>query len=164
MERHLSVIGAYNDKVLHRYGQHGMELWFYVKGPKGGISFRVFTSWSVKERRQENFNYLKIYPFDPLKEFMAPKCISIDIHSKEPLNSYMAELENCEITDGKCFCSGSSLWAKEWTEGFVHGGSKWLFEKMEDYYRETFENGPRVDLTPKVRDFDKEKKEMGVVK
>jgi len=63
------------------------------------------------------------------------------------------EAEFTEVNDGHCYCDGSSLWAREWLPVFLHEGSAGIFRRLEQYYEQTFNNGPPVDLTPTPRAF-----------
>jgi hypothetical protein len=146
LTRELKITGAYSLRA--KYGQHGMDLCFYVKGEKGGISIRCFTSWCVPENAENNFIIYRQYPFGYKTYLMAPQIIDVSYHAKTPQYEGQTSTKHCNITDGDCYCDGSSLWGEEWLTGFIHGGSDWLFQKMEDYYNNVFENGPPVNLTP----------------
>jgi hypothetical protein len=37
----------------HDYGIHGVDLWFFLKGPKGAVHFRVMTNWQLPHVQQE---------------------------------------------------------------------------------------------------------------
>ena len=133
-----------------------MKLWFAVKGPKGGVSVSLSTSWYLPANQQSSYElYSRGYPFDPLEQMIQPQWWGVSQHHKEAQYEEQTPTTGFELTEGNCFCDGTSLWGKEaWLPGFLHGGSDWLFARLEDYYREVFENGPPVDLTPRPRQID----------
>lgn len=153
MERIFRVTPAYDLRSASdgiNYGIGSMGLYFAVKGPLGGVSAKLSTSWYLPAQQQTSLDlYTKGYPFDPCEELMQPRWWDISIHAKRPQYDTQYSIPDCELTDGECYCDGSALWGREaWLPGFLHGGSDWLFARLEDYYREQFEGGPPVDLTP----------------
>lgn len=158
-ERKFSMRGAYDltrPKTSNNYGIHHMEMYFAVVGPKGAISITVSPKWYLPQNAQSSFEmYTKGYPWDPIEELMLPDITDVGIHSEAPLDpeSEYDNERNCHLThSGKCHYDGTSLWGNEgWRLGFLHGGSNWLYRKMEDYYMERFEGGEKVDLTPEPR-------------
>jgi len=157
LERISRISGAY-DLTSHprNYGISPMRMYFAVKGPKGGVSVTLSTSWYLPQNQARSFDmYTKGYPFNPLEELMQPKWWDVSQHHKEPMYEDQTGHADCELVDGLCFSDGTSLWGQEaWLPGFLHGGSEWLFARLEDYYRNVFEDGPEVDLTPVPRKVD----------
>lgn len=141
-ECEIKIVGAYS--FGRKYGQHGMEIGYYVKGPLGGVSILQFTPWCVPKNK--SINYASALNHN---KFMAPELVSVNIHSKTPMHENQTPTEDCKLTGGDCYCDSSFLYAADWTEGFIHGGSEWLFSKMKDYYAQQFENGPPVNLIPR---------------
>ena len=156
LEHIFRVTGAYDGTSHPRnYGIGAMRLFFAVKGSKGGVSASLSTSWYLPQNQQSSFNlYSSGYPFDPLEQMMQPQWWDIGQHHKEPQYEDQIPSNDCEVTGGQCFCDGTSLWGKEeWMLGFLHGGSDWLFARLEEYYLNVFENGPGPNLTPIPRTF-----------
>lgn len=147
--RETKFIGAYDWRGKSNYGIHGMDLFFSVKGPKGAIGITIFTNWMLPaQQASTQAMYSKGYLWEP-GMLCRPRFTDISYHAKEPQYDGQPSHDDCHLTDGPCYCDGSSLWGDEcWREGFLHGGSDWLFSRMEDEYRHRFENGPPVDLTP----------------
>lgn len=161
LERIFNIRGAYDltrAEPKENYGIDSMKLYFAVKGPKGGVSALLAAAWYLPQNQAASYAmYTKGYPFNPLKELMQPRWWDISQHSKEPMYDEQTAQVKCELTDGLCYCDGTSLWGEEeWLLGFLHGGSDWLFERLEDYYRSIFDGGPAVDLTPIPRKHPKE--------
>lgn len=154
LERIFRIRGAYDLRPTaphHKdYGIHNMELHFSVKGPKGGVSCRMNTSWYQKQNQQGSFEMVsKGYPFDPLIELMQPRLVMLDYHAKKPQHDWQSPISGCELTDGPCYCDGSALWFGEaWMEGFLSGGTDWLWPRLEQLYYHWLEDGPTPDLTP----------------
>lgn len=160
LERIIRISGAYNGTAHPRnYGISSMGIWMAVKGPKGGISCAFSTSWYLPQNQAASFSmFAGGYPFDPLVELMAPKGTDISYHSKVPTwesaDFEQTPLADCVLTDGPCYCDGSSLDAQErWQPVFLHEGSDGIFERLEQYYLHQFEGAPFPDMTPKPRTF-----------
>lgn len=156
LERKFSISGAYNDPS-GRYGCSSMKMEFAVIGPKGAVSVLLFTAWFLPENQQKFLDlYTKGYPFDPCQELMAPKWWDVGHHSNEPMSDYEKEhgptRECCHLTGKPCYYDGTSLWGQEaWLPGFLHGGTEWLWPRLEELYSYRFENGPEPNLTPVPR-------------
>lgn len=156
LKRHFKIGGAYDGRSHPRnYGIGAMTLYFAVSGPKGGVSVYLSTSWYLPQNQQTSLDlFTKGYPFDPREELMQPKWWDVSQHHKEPQYEGQMLVKECDLTGGDCYADGTSLLGKEaWLPGFLHGGSDWLFDRLEDYYREVFEGGPSVDLTPVPKTF-----------
>lgn len=98
-----------------------------------------------------------VIPFGGAEEFLLPNIIDIGYHSKTPHYEGHSPQYNCELTGGDCYYDGTSLWGNEqWREGFIHGGTEWLWPRLEQLYRHYFEDGDVPDLTPIPRKHPKE--------
>jgi len=149
MERGFKLLPSYDGRDHPRnYGIGAMRMYWWIKGPKGAISITMFTSWFLPHLQLSSFTTYSTYPFGALEHLMQPHLCSIDYHSFDP--SYEGQNKSsCDLIEGGCYCDGTSLWFGEaWMEGFLHGGSEWLYARMEDLYRNVWEGGPEVDLTP----------------
>lgn len=154
--RETHFTGAYDWRGPPDYGIHGMDLRFSVKGSKGAITITIFTNWMLP---QHQVSAQEIYTRGKFGHLCRPWFVDIGYHSKEPQYEGQEPQDNCEMTGGLCYSDGSATWGNEcWRDGFLHGGSDWLFSRMEDEYRHRFENGPPVDLTPIPRQQPKEQK------
>lgn len=156
LERIVNFHGAWDltrPEPSRNYGIHSMEIRFAVKGQKGAVTMNVTTKWYLPQNISTAYRmYTKGYPFDGPKELMLPDITDIGYHSKQPQYSNQEPIGNCTLTDGPCYYDGTSLWGNEaWRLGFLHGGTDWLWPKLEDLYRHHFEGGPEVDLTPVPR-------------
>lgn len=151
--RNIHFSGAYDLRgkpPQRNFGIHGMELHFSVKGPKGAITATIYTTWYLPEQQQSTYEMYSKYSFEPAENLCAPNFVDIGYHAKEAQYEGQTCRPDCALTDGApCYYDGSGLWGNEcWREGFLHGGSDWLFERMEQEYRHRFEGGEAPDLTP----------------
>ena len=154
LERKFNMTGAYLDKS-GKYGQHNMDMFFTVKGPKGGIEIQLGTCWCLPETQESNLTFYKDYLFGA-STLLQPSTSTIFYHHKEPQYLGQPCQDNCMITEGSCYPDMTLLYFVEsWMEGFLHGGSEWLFERMEELYEYTFNDGPKPNLTPIPKDFTK---------
>lgn len=146
-KREFTLTGAY---AHPKYGRCSMRMFFHVIGPKGAISVSMFTSWYLPSEQQEMLGAYSKYPYDPKEQFLQPHLCSIDYHAREPQYEGQSAMANCRLLDGAdCYFDGTSLWFGEaWMEGFLNGGSDWLYERMEEEYGHRFEGGAKPDLTP----------------
>jgi len=152
LERIVQFHGAYDlrrPEPRKNYGIHGMEIIFAVKGSKGAVTLNIFTDWHLPHVAGEiQARKSKGYPYN-LDELCLPNIVDIGFHSKLPIYGEQTPMENCELTDGNCYYGDSSLQGNEqWREGFLHGGTGWLWPRLEQYYQHIFDGGDRPDLTP----------------
>ena len=125
------------------YGISTVRLTFHVKGPKGAVQWMIGTEWGIKPVREhlENFPYHR-------HEFRAPTGWDLGYHSPTPrYEGQSVQSENCTILGGRCYYDGSSLNADDLIEGFLAGGTEWLWPKLEEYYRCVFEEAEYPDFT-----------------
>lgn len=156
LERKFNLSGAYDERDPPRnYGIGSMRMEFAVVGPKGAVSVQLSTSWYLPQVQQSTLDmYTKGYPFDACEELMQPKWWDVGYHAKEPQYEGQSEREDCHLLDCPCYYDGTSLWGQEaWLPGFLHGGSDWLWERLEEYYYHRYEDGPAPNLTPVPRTF-----------
>lgn len=152
LERIVWFKGAYDlrrPKPNKDYGIHGMDIIFAVKGSKGAVALQIFTDWYLPHVAMEvQARKSKGYPYDEA-ELCLPNIVDIGFHSKVPIYGEDRPMKDCELTGGDCYYDGSSLQGNEkWREGFLHGGTEWLWPHLEQYYQHIFENGDYPDLIP----------------
>lgn len=156
MERKFNISGAYDGTSHPRnYGIGAMQIYFSIKGDKGGVSCMFGTSWYLPQNQLTMYEmYTKGYPFDPLHELMQPKGHDISFHSKERLYDFDDGRPDCDLTDGHCYSDGSSLNAQDfWLPIFLHEGSEGIYSRLEQEYEYRFNGGEPPDLTPKPKEF-----------
>lgn len=132
-----------------KYGIHGVELTFIVKGDKGAVQLKFGTDWYLKSVQDRQGARMLSSPYGNL---LQPHGYDIGYHSKVPMYDGQEPLtEECPVIGGRCFYDGSSLNADEWIEPFMAGGTEWLWPKLEQYYAFIFDGGKNPDLTPQYR-------------
>ncbi len=159
--RRVDFIGAYDftrPDPSENYGIHNMEIRFAVSGAKGAITITMSTHWYLPQNQQSSFEMLRKYPFDPL-ELMMPDITDVGYHARTPQYEEQTPASgDCHLLGNPCYYDGSSLWGnEEWRLGFLHGGTDWLWPRMEEEYEHRFHNGPRPNLTPVPRQHPKDK-------
>lgn len=137
------------DNPSRNYGHIGVKMTFSLKGPKGAVHWVISPSWYVESTRQM---WLRMererMEREPAKN--KPDAWDIGYHSPEPRYEGQKPMQECcHILGGTCYYDGSSLQAEKLIEGFLSGGEEWLWLKLEDYYRYTFEDAPYPDFAPK---------------
>lgn len=138
--------------LLGDYGIAACRVFFYVRGTKGAVQFQIGTDWYPKKARE----HLAKFPADSLIDRPQPQGWDIGYHSHKPHYEHHKPIsEKCPILNGLCYYDGSSLQADDWVEGFVCGGTEWLWPRLEQYYRFTFESGEYPDITPTPREVPK---------
>ena len=132
--------------MLHKdddknFGVAACRVWFYAIGPKGAVQFCIGTDWYPEAARRHLSKF-------PSKDERQPKGWDIGYHAKTPQYEGQSSMGECFILGCECYYAGSSLQADNWVEGFVCGGTEWLWPKLDEYYRCLFEGGEYPDLTP----------------
>jgi len=72
------------------YGINGVDLWFFLKGPKGGVSFHVLTNWQLPHVQKETDARMLMRMDEggldvALRCFYHPLPAELAIHSPVPL-------------------------------------------------------------------------------
>lgn len=148
MERRINISPGFyliRPEPLKNYGIGACRIWFYVIGDKGAVQWQIGTDWYPQKAREHRMGF-------PDRHEVQPQAWDIGYHSKTPRYEGHSPMSGtCQLIGCQCFYDGSSLSAETWVEGFVNGGTEWLWPKLEEYYRYVFEDGPHPDLTPQPR-------------
>jgi hypothetical protein len=158
--RRVDFIGAYDltrPESSRNYGIHNMEIRFAVVGARGAITINMSTNWYLPQNQQSSFNMLSRYPFDS-NSLMMPNITDVGYHARVSQYEGQPEMSECHLLGCPCYYDGSALWGnEEWRLGFLHGGTDWLWPRMEEEYEHRFHDGPLPDLTPIPRKHPDEK-------
>lgn len=146
------------DNPSRNYGVIGMKMFFELVGPKGAITAMIFLPWYVKESR-DHLVRVSSDPFRSYREEGTPWIADIGYHAYEP--QYDGQLiHDCSLLKGgKCYPDGSSLQGDDMNEGFIAGGSVWMFKKMREMYESRFNDAPWPDFTPEYEPHPDDRKE-----
>lgn len=169
LERIVTFDPAYDKRDPDPKKNHGIgcvSLRMAVKGPRGAISFTLFTSWNLKhveeefDKKQEHTRFA-CHPLPADLGYHSPKPMYDDQHyvgqvvfhhdkpkvnagTKEhplmlPPITYDGKPVKCDLISGdKCYYDGSGLAADEVYQLLVTKGDKAVWEFLEKRYTETF--------------------------
>lgn len=144
LERKFEVSPAY-DKKAEGYGIGAATMRFYVIGPKGAIQFVLYTGWYCHTIEKTSFDdwsdwrelMVRVQPHD------VPMPADLGYHSPTPRYEGQSLMQdNCSVLGGPCYYDGSGLNASKPFSILIHEGSDRLWEFLEGYYKETFEQEP----------------------
>ena len=121
------------------YGIHCVELRMVVKGKEGAVQFVLYTNWNLPHVTNEFLSK----PLDRLgvKCFFTPLPADIGYHSPKPMSEGQEPISGkCEYVNGKsCYYDGSGMHAEKVYNLLVEKGSEEVWQYLENYYKETFE-------------------------
>lgn len=130
------------------YGVSGMEITWYLRGPKGAIQFQLYTDWTPG----------RVYPghglmpdlscghyrksLDGEWESMYPMGAELGYHARNPQFPDQGPLtDECRILGGTCYYDGSVMAAHDLAKRFVVHGEPVIWAVLEDRYRELDQEG-----------------------
>lgn len=119
------------------HGQHGLQIRFVLRGPKGAVQFLIFTGWVPLPPKTP-------VPFQP---FFMPA--DLGYHSPTARYKGQTGMTDCEYIAGGCFYDGSSLNAELPYRTLVNRGEEALWDFLREYYESVFSGGP----FPKSREY-----------
>ncbi|MDP9162377.1 MAG: hypothetical protein M3O09_19395 [Acidobacteriota bacterium] len=136
LERKLDILPAY-DKVKEGYGVHGVEMRWYVTGPKGAIQFVLYTNWQLKHIQKKFDNRVNENDSRFTHLFCHPQPADIGYHSYVPhYEGHTPMSKECHLLKGPCYYGGSSLNAQIYYDILVERGGDALWDALEDKYKE----------------------------
>ena len=107
---------------------------WYLTGEKGTIQFVIYTNWQLPhvqaehDAKHDDHFLCKPLPAD------------IGYHSPVPQYEGQTKMDGpCEFVDGDCYYDGSSLSAEKGYGILVAEGGDAVWDWMEGWYKETFE-------------------------
>lgn len=130
------------------YGIANMRIVFYLAGPLGVVQWVIGTDWGIAPVR-EHLNSLGWSKWDDPRQ---PKAWDLGRHSPRPMYEGEEPMSgHCKITGGACYYDGTTLGARELTEGFLAGGTRWLWPKLAQVYESWFNNAKWPGFEPEYR-------------
>lgn len=132
-----------NPDPTKNYGIGAMRCFMVLKGDKGAVHFIFSTGIYQDHVRKET---LQKYAGDVemLDTLTAPMGYDVGYHSYEPTSDYEKEngpRDGCDWLDGKpCYGDGSAMRGDQWMNIFIEEGSDKIWEMLEEYYKEMFED------------------------
>lgn len=118
------------------YGVHGVEMKWFLKGPKGAIQFVVFTNWMlphVQAERDADCSVEKAFLHKPMPA-------DLGYHSPHAMyDGQQAMADDCPVIGGKCYYDGSGLNAYPVFQLLLEKGSEAVWQRLEEEYHERFD-------------------------
>ncbi len=111
-----------------------MRIKFTLKGPNGATQFMIGTCWGPRQSDASTHRLISGGTFDPCR----PSGWDVGYHSPVPQFDGQEDMECDLLPGGRCFYDGSGCRADDWIDGFVTGGSDWVWSKLEAEYRSLF--------------------------
>lgn len=134
--RELVIRPAY-DKRNEGYGQHCVEMCWYLRGSAGVIQFVLFTGWYLSIIAEPNVDWqeqhLSIHtaPWDQLNK---PMPADLGYHSLVPMYEGQTKMKCHLLPAGECYYDGSSLNADRIFAILVHKGGDAVWQALEAEY------------------------------
>lgn len=120
------------------YGVHGVNLRMAVCGPRGAISFVLYTGWHLPDVLQGWEGHAGVTR-EVLATLLRPLPADLGWHSLSPRGHY-SKMDDCPYLGGRaCWYSGTSLGAQDAFDVLVKQGGERLWAYLEESYREAFE-------------------------
>lgn len=122
------------------YGQHCVDMRFYVKGSKGVVQFYLMTGWwpevvskpdDVDSFGNPKMNYDRVIN-------NGPYAADLGYHSLKPMFEGQQQMDCTVLEGGKCYYDGSGLSATKPWSLLVHVGEEAMWKFLEDYYYDVF--------------------------
>ena len=139
------------DEPARNYGNGSVRMWFVLIGQKGAVQWQIGTDWMPKAAREDVAMRSAIHRLclKTPEEYQKPTGWDLGYHSPAPKYEGQEPMhDNCEFTGGKCYYDGSTMNADLLIEGFLNGGDDWVWNRLEAYYRHTFEDAPWPNFDP----------------
>lgn len=138
LERIASFDPAY-DKTDEGYGIHGVTLKMSVKGPKGAVTFVLFTNWQLPHIQEKHDKELNSEAYRILTK---PLPVNLGYH--RPFNPETDNpdhvMKDCPFLNGQdCTYDGSGLQAIKVFNIMLKEGSAGVWKELENRYKLYFE-------------------------
>jgi len=123
---------GYNCPDAHGHGVHGMEIRWYLRGPRGAVWLRMSTDWIPGELRPGHGL--------PPSGLIADRVSSPDgrgtgYHARVPqYEGQEIESGNCDLIGVPCYCDANYGGADEPVERFVAEGERAIWDALESAY------------------------------
>lgn len=107
----------------HSHGQHGMEIRWYLRGPKGAAQFVMYTDWPPSSQSPA---------FHGRRSF--PMAADLGYHAKSAQYDGQNGRDDCHLIESECFYDGSGLQAERVMERFFAEGEEAIWSELESTY------------------------------
>ena len=120
------------------YGVHGMEIWWYLRGPKGAAHFGIFTNW-IPGPLAPGWGLPPAGMVFPRREFdHYPLGVDLGYHAHVPQweGQEAYARADCDVIGGTCYGDGTALGADHLAKEFVLAGEPVVWAALEERYAE----------------------------
>lgn len=142
-EQIVRVTPAYDKRASDpskNYGISSCRIVFILKGPLGAVQFMIGTDWYVESCWHHLLSFPHTHQSFERGDYFKPEGWDVGYHSPSPRFEGQEPMDCDLMPGGQCYYDGSGLRADEWVSDFVAGGTDWLWPKLEQEYRELFED------------------------
>lgn len=126
-ERAILFFPGYNDIAPRRYGRHGMEVRFLLRGPKGVGQFVMFTDWVPGEVG------MMAKP-DPRVRGLLPMGADVGYHAHIQQYPDQGTMTCDYLGTGECYYDGSSLAADTLIQDFIATGTDAVWRTLKEWH------------------------------
>ena len=139
----------------HNYGVHGVEIRWYLTGPKGIVQFVIYSNWMLPkvaaEHRLSTIEDIKTGAYTKaedagrlLRVLYEPMGADVGYHSPKPMFEDQTDRMDCPLLKAadlgdKCYHDGSGLAALDMMDVLIKEGGEAVWKKLEEYYHRTFD-------------------------
>lgn len=121
------------------YGVHGVDIDFWIRGPKGGISFKVMTGWQLPNVRRWHATLDHTTANRHGESWGEPHPWGVDYHSKTKIHDWQTPVDGCRLTGAdECYGDGSALAGDKVFEALIARGGEGVWVELEEWYRGVF--------------------------
>ena len=107
VKREFEITAAYDKRP--KYGQHCVDMTFYVKGPKGTVQFKLFTGWYPRIIPTPDTLWQELCAPLQVEEHENPLPADLGYHSPVPMYEGQQLYDCTLLPEGKCYYDGSGL-------------------------------------------------------
>lgn len=118
------------------YGIHGVDLAFYLIGPKGAMQFVLYTNWQLPHVQAE-FDAKPPHGQFPYM-FHSPLPSDVGYHSYKPMYEGQTPMKDCHLLGCDCYYDGSSLQAEDVFKILTEKGDEGVWAELERRYHSMF--------------------------
>lgn len=105
------------------FGIHGVDIAFFLSGPKGGAEFEIMTNWYLPQNRS------------PGTKIVEPFGAGITYHAKiAQSEDQLMSSDGCELTGGVCYCDGWYSEGDKLFEKMIAEGDKVVWARLQEVY------------------------------
>lgn len=132
MQQGVEFVVGYNCEASgpKSHGVHGMEIRWYLRGPKGCSQFAISTYWTPGELRPGH----GLSPNGQGTWRQYPNGIDVGYHAHVPQYPDQWGQDECSLLGGPCFYDGSGLQADDLVKRFVAEGEPAIWSELLEVY------------------------------